>query len=312
MQYTRMLFLFAATAGLCVLATGPLGADELLAEDRGTNESVSAGDGQSGDGSAGAGAVRTRKATLEEVLAFARAAQMRIENDIQDYTCRLYKREYVDGEVMPWQLLEAKVRHPRKEDGKEVPFSVFIRFLKPDRLEGRTVIYVRGRYNGDLIARRGGQRSPNMTFQLLPTGPLAMDGNRYPITEMGFQNLAVRLIEVLEQETKYRDGELQIWENALVGDRVCTHFRLTHRQHREGLTYHMAEVSVDDELGVPIRYGAYDFPKQEGGTPQLLEQYIFTNVQLNVGLTDKDFDPRNPEYQFQLLDSLDALPMAEK
>jgi hypothetical protein len=140
---------------------------------------------------------------------------------------------------------------------------------------------------------------------------MAMEGNRYPITEMGFQNLAVRLIEVLEQESQHRDGELQVWENAMVGDRLCTHFRLTHNQRREGLTYHMAEVSVDNQLGVPIRYGAYDFPRQEGGPPQLLEQYIFTDIQLNVGLSDEDFDPRNPAYQFQLHDTVETVPVAD-
>jgi hypothetical protein len=141
-----------------------------------------------------------------------------------------------------------------------------------------------------------------MTFQLDPDGVLAMEGNRYPITEFGFQNLARRLIEVLEQEMEYRDGELQVWENARVGNRTCTHFRLTHHTRRANLTYHMAEVSVDDELGVPIRYGAYDFPKQEGGEPQLLEQYIFDKIRLNVGLDDKDFDPKNPDFGFQLHD----------
>jgi outer membrane lipoprotein-sorting protein len=68
----------------------------------------------------------------------------------------------------------------------------------------------------------------------------------------------------------------------------------------------MAEVSVDDELGIPIRYGAYDFPKEEGGKPQLLEQYVYTDVAINVGLTDKDFDPRNPSYDFQLPEDLDV------
>jgi hypothetical protein len=245
--------------------------------------------------------VRTRKATLDEVLAFARNAYAEIENNVHDYTCELYKREYVDGEVTSWQLMKASVRHERRTgDGKEIPFSVALQFLKPGSVAGRTVLYVRGRDNDDLIARRGGTRNPNMTLQLDPHGVLAMEGNRYPVTEFGFKNLAKRLIEVLEQELDYRDGELQIWENARVGTRKCTHYRLTHHTRRPNLTYHMAEVSVDDELGVPIRYGAYDFPEQEGGEPQLLEQYIFAKVRLNVGLEDRDFDPKNPVFRFRL------------
>ena len=245
--------------------------------------------------------VINREATLEEVLEFAEGAYNRIDKEISDYTCVLFRREYVNGEVYGWQSLTAKIRHEKKVDGEvKVPLSVYVRFLKPEKMSGRAVIYVAGQNNGDLIGRRGGRRSPNMTVQLAPDSPLAMEGNRYPITEIGFKNLAKRLIEVLQQEMEYKDGQIQVWENARVGDRLCTHYRLTHREKRPNLTYHNTEVSVDNELGIPIRYGAYDFPKEQGGQPQLLEQYIYTRVQLNVGLTDKDFDHRNPAYKFQL------------
>ena len=100
-----------------------------------------------------------------------------------------------------------------------------------------------------------------------------------------------------------RDGELQVFENAKVDDRKCTHYRLTHHKKRENLTFHMAEVSVDDELGVPIFYRAFDFPTEEGGEPVLLEQYVYQKIKINVGLTDSDFDPDNPSYGFQLHDT---------
>ena len=252
-------------------------------------------------------AIRHRQASLDEVLEFAKTAYARIDREVNDYTCNLYRRELVDGEDQHWQMMALKIRHEKKENDKiAVPLSVYLRFLKPKKLEGRAVIYVRNQNNGDLIGRRGGRRNPSMTVQLAPTSPMAMEGNRYPITEIGFKNLAKRLIEVLEQEMEYRDGELEVWENAKVGDRKCTHYRLTHHEKRPNLTYHMAEVSVDDELGIPIRYGAYDFPKEEGGKPQLLEQYVYTDVAINVGLTDKDFDPRNPSYDFQLPEDLDV------
>lgn len=247
-----------------------------------------------------------KRTSLEEVLGFARTAYAEIDNNIDDYTCVLYKRERVDGKLHGWQSMKVKIRHAKKEDNElKTPLSVYVQFQAPSRVAGRAVLYVENRNNGDLIARRGGRRSPNVTFQLIPTSPLAMLENRYPITEIGFKNLAKRLIEVLEQEQEYNDGELRVWENAKLGDRMCIHYRLTHHDKRPGLTYHMAEVSVDDELGIPIRYGAYDFPRQEGGEPRVLEQYVYTDVRINVGLTDEDFDPENPEYEFQLHDDLE-------
>lgn len=256
-------------------------------------------------------ATRRRDATLEEVLKFAKDAYAEIDENITDYTCVLYKREYVDGEVSSWQKMSVKIRHEQRKNGEiKVPFSVYLRFSSP--VPGRAVLYVQNQNNGDMIARRGGSRSPNMTLRLDPEGSMAMDGNRYPITEIGFKNLAKRLIEVLEQEMEYRDGEIHVWENAHIEDRKCTHFRLTHRTKRPNLTYHMAEVTVDDELGVPIRYRAFDFPKEEGGEPQLLEHYAYTDVRINVGLTDEDFDYRNPSYGFQLHETGDQEePVAE-
>jgi hypothetical protein len=49
---------------------------------------------------------------------------------------------------------------------------------------------------------------------------------------------------------------------------------------------------------VPVHYEAYDWPKQPGEPPVLLERYTYTDLKLNPGLTDADFDPKNPEYKF--------------
>jgi outer membrane lipoprotein-sorting protein len=52
----------------------------------------------------------------------------------------------------------------------------------------------------------------------------------------------------------------------------------------------MARIYFDDELKIPIRYEAYDFPTQEGGKPVLLEEYTYLDVKVNNGFTDKDFE----------------------
>lgn len=242
-------------------------------------------------------------ARLNYVLDFARAAQKRIETDVQDYTCSLVKRERVEGLLGGSQGMHVKIRHERKDgDTVTVPFSVYLAFLKPEKLAGREVLFVANQNQGDLIARRGGRRSPNMTIQLPIDSPMAMDGNRYPIVEIGFQNLTMRLIEVLEKEQSFGGGKIDIYPGAKVNGRLCTHFRLTHEQKRPGLTYYQAEVSVDDELGLPILFRSYDWPPKEGDDPLLLEEYFYKDVKLNAGLTDRDFDVNNPDYHFQMRD----------
>lgn len=282
--------------------TGPAHSNLIDTSDEDVNEDAQ----QKRDATPEVSAIPSQNVELTDVLKFAETAYARIDEEIDDYTCVLYKREQVEGKVLGWQSMAVKVRHKKMEgDELKVPFSVYMRFLAPSKVAGREVLYVENENNGDLIARRGGRRSPNVTFQLIPTSPLAMLDNRYPITEIGFKNLAKRLIEVLEQEVNSGAGELEVWENAKIGDRECTHYRLTHHAPRPDLTYHMAEVSVDDGLGIPIRYGAYDFPREKDGKPQVLEQYVYTEIRINVGLTDEDFDPENPNYEFQFYDRVE-------
>jgi len=43
---------------------------------------------------------------------------------------------------------------------------------------------------------------------------------------------------------------------------------------------------------------AYLWPEAEGEDPPVDEECNYQDVKLNVGLTDMDFDPDNPEYDY--------------
>ena len=68
--------------------------------------------------------------------------------------------------------------------------------------------------------------------------------------------------------------------------------------HESRLVFLVAEIYVDEERLVPLRYSAYDWPAKEGAKPSLMEEYIYRDLKLNVGLQEKDFDPDNEEYDF--------------
>jgi hypothetical protein len=78
----------------------------------------------------------------------------------------------------------------------------------------------------------------------------------------------------------------------------CTCLQVLHPQRRPELDFHVARIFIDDRLGIPVRYEAYDWPAAEGSQPQLIEAYTYLDVQVNVGLTDADFDHENAEYNF--------------
>ena len=74
---------------------------------------------------------------------------------------------------------------------------------------------------------------------------------------------------------------------------------VVHDERRTPFEFHKAQVFIDDELNIPVRYVAYDWPSTPGGKPILMEEYTYVDVVLNVGLTDRDFDITNPEYSYR-------------
>ncbi|MEM7314888.1 MAG: DUF1571 domain-containing protein, partial [Planctomycetota bacterium] len=61
---------------------------------------------------------------------------------------------------------------------------------------------------------------------------------------------------------------------------------------------YLAQVFLDEQMKLPIRYAAYDWPTTPGGKPRLVEEYTYRNIELNVGLCDQDFSSKNPKYKF--------------
>ncbi|MBL7043905.1 MAG: DUF1571 domain-containing protein [Pirellulaceae bacterium] len=245
------------------------------------------------------GAAPTDEHPLLPVLRLAFEGYQRMDGEINDYTCVLTKRERVDGYLRGQETMFVKVRHQQVENGRVVtPFSVYLRFLSPAKVKGREVLYVHGKNNGMLIVRNGGTRFAYITTALPPDSSAALQDNRYPITEIGVKNLTRRLIENGEDELQYKDVSVRTLPGAKINNRPCTMIQVSHPERREGLPYQFARIFVDDELRLAVRYSAYDWPKEDGEEPLLIEEYTYTHIKTNAGLADWDFDHRNEKYQF--------------
>ena len=228
---------------------------------------------------------------LEPALELAQRGLTQLRTTIKDYSCTVVKRERIDGKLGEHEYMFAKIR--------QQPFSVYLYFLGPDSVKGQEVIYVDGRNDGNMLAHAGsGVRAMVGTVSLKPNGSLAMQGNRYAITEIGVENLARRLVEVAEHDKQFGECEVNFYPNAKVNGRVCTCVQVVHPVPRRNFRFHLARVFIDDELLIPIRYEAYDWPHEEGGQPVLMEEYTYMNVKINNGFTDADFDPKNTAYKF--------------
>ncbi len=228
---------------------------------------------------------------LMPALRWARQGLNQIEK-IHDYSATLVKRERLGNRLGEYEHMFIKVRHQ--------PFSVYMYFLAPSAKKGQEVIYVAGANNGKMWAHGVGiQDTIFGTVSLEPEGVVAMQGERYPLTELGILNLTHRLVQVAEQDTKYGECEVKFFKGAKINDRVCTCVQVMHPRPRRNFLFHLARIYVDDQFNVPVRYEAYEWPRRPNGKPELIEEYTYLNLKLNNGFTDADFDTHNKDYHFR-------------
>lgn len=237
---------------------------------------------------------------LDEAIDIAEDALEKFQANFDDYTAFLHKRERVGGVTGELEVATVKIRNRKERDGKlETPFGVYIKFVKPVKIAGREALWVEGANNGKMIGHKArGESVVTISGWLLPTSPLAMSGQLYPITEIGIENLINKLIERGSKERQYPDVEVK-WAKNVLNERPCRVLTLLHEEKDPRFDFHKAQIFIDDEYGVPVRYVAYDWPKgAKLAASDILEEYTYTNIKFNVGLTDKDFDHKNKNYNF--------------
>ncbi|CAN5751984.1 hypothetical protein BH23PLA1_BH23PLA1_05240 [soil metagenome] len=209
--------------------------------------------------------------------------------EVRDYTCTFMKRERINGRLSVPNVMTMKARTE--------PHSVYFKFQKPTA--GREAIYVAGRHGGRALVHDVGLgKLIAGTLALDPLGSRAMDGCRHPITDAGIGHMIESIIEGWDAEMTSGETLVQINPRILVNQRPCTMIISTHPRREPDYLFHQVRVYIDREHGLPIRFEAYDWPSQPGGDPILVEEYTYNHLRLNVGLTEKDFDPSNKAYSF--------------
>ncbi len=250
---------------------------------------------------AGAPAALTESHPLDPAIAIAHETLGKIQREIVDYTCMIVKRERVNGKLGIHEFMEAKIRSRKIVDGKLVtPLSVYLKFVKPDAAKGREAIWVQGQNNGKMRAHEGGPTGAFLpTVWLDPNGILAMRGQLYPITEIGFENMVAKLIEKGDRDRKQPECEVEFKQGAKINGRVCMVIQVKHPTPRPHFDFHVAQIFIDDETKLPVRYAAYHWPTDPADKlGPVIEEYTYLDVKLNPGLVDADFDPENPNYGF--------------
>ncbi|MCA8987796.1 MAG: DUF1571 domain-containing protein [Planctomycetaceae bacterium] len=221
------------------------------------------------------------------VIKMAKTAEAAVKN-VQDYQAVLTKREMIGKELTTTQM-EIKVRHQ--------PFSVYLKFREPNA--GREVLYVAGKNDNKILAHEGtGITAMFGTVSLDVNSNQAMQGNRYPITMIGIQNMTEKMIETWTAESQFGECDVKYYPNAQLGNVSCRVVETSHPTPRRQFKFSTTRLYLDKETDLPIRCECYGFPLKEGDPAPLLEEYTYTNLRTNIGFTDFDFDSKNPSYQF--------------
>ena len=234
---------------------------------------------------------------LEQAIQVARAGLDFYRHNVRDYRAVFIKQECVGGRLANEERSLVKFRQGRVDGEKKIPQSVYMRFLEPKSASGREVIYIEGQNDGRLVAHEGGLLNV-IRANLVPTSRLAMRGNRHPITEFGIEQLILRLIEKGTRDLEFGDCQVEVDRNITINGHSGTEIRIVHPQRSDQFDFHVARIIIDDELNLPVGYEGYLWPEKGSTEPVLNERYFYTDLRLNVGLTDNDFDPDNPDYDY--------------
>lgn len=229
---------------------------------------------------------------MDSVLLLARESLKHINETITDYTATLTRQERIGDVLTEKNTIQAKIRNELENQ----PMSVYVRFSEPAAVRGREVIWVAGENENKITAHEGGLL--NLFRVIQPhDGFIAMMGSRYSIAETGIQRLMAKLILHALHDREFGECEVQLSEVQSAGV-ACQRIRVVHPLEREHFIFHIVEVDIDLQRNIPVRIASWMWPEIDGGEPPLTEEYIYTDIQLNVGLTNDDFNPDSEQYNY--------------
>jgi hypothetical protein len=169
------------------------------------------------------------------------------------------------------------------------PFAVYMKYTKGDK--GREVMYVEGKYDNKLLAHPGGLLGPLVQLKVAPNSEQAMKDNLRPITMAGIPNMLHTIVPQFELALSHGELKAEYLGKMDVAGRKVFGIKRT-LPKRDCYPCHQLVVFIDCELLIPVGTDSYMWDGQ------LDSKYRYNDCKLNVGLSDQDFDKKNPAYNF--------------
>lgn len=233
---------------------------------------------------------------LHSVIEYARGEQDYLRQTLRDFSCRLVKRERIEGFLQDYQYINMWVREEARQGDPVVrPMSIYLEFLGPQKVAGRRVLFIEGENDGKMMVRNGGKHFDYVTVNIEPDGESAREESLVPITQSGFNRILAQMIDVLERHRRADPSGANTQVKRIVGAKInkrpSSVIRIVHPRKQPGLEFHEANVFVDDELRVPVRVDFSLWPTRANQKPPLAAEYTYTELKLNPNLPDSTFSP---------------------
>ena len=129
---------------------------------------------------------------------------------------------------------------------------------------------------------------------------IAMQGQRYPVSEIGMIRLGQRLIQRGEHLRGETGISITTEPSTDDPDRVEKVVYTIARSQPTGRDddFRTARITIDFQRQLILGYESDGWPPNPDAPPPLIESYRYENVRPNVGLSDADFEVTNPAYHF--------------
>jgi hypothetical protein len=200
---------------------------------------------------------------------------------LRDYTCYFIRQERVKGVLLDENVIQFKFR-PQ-------PFSVYMRWLEPQKFKGQEVAYIHGK-NGNMMRVHPKMWGSVVGFvNIAPTDPRVYEHSRHTIYEAGMGAMIETCLKNFEFERQVGKTQVTVADYTY-SDRRCWRVEMVRTVRNAQFYCYRTVLYIDQEHKLPIRLENYDWPRA-GGQPagDLLEKFSYIDIRFNTGLTEADF-----------------------
>ncbi|HUS92923.1 MAG TPA: DUF1571 domain-containing protein [Phycisphaerae bacterium] len=223
-------------------------------------------------------AARLVRLAKTDHVALLEQCRTHVRENYRDYTCTFIKQERLKGALGEEQEIRVKFLAS--------PFSVVMNWVRNAPI-GDQVLYVGGKYNGNMIVRPKGGFLQMLTGGYVlrkPDGPDAMKNTLRPVSMFGFERGLDELVKVYAQARDSGDLKQGFGGFAEVAGRKTLVLE-RHLPAKPDYPAWKTLIYIDAEHMVPTCIEGWDWDER------LTSRYVYKDIRFNVGLTEDDFLP---------------------